>query len=115
MKTPKRYPATMSVYATRDELQQDRARWKRKNRVKQLKRSLEKYKDGTHLRGDVGAAYRILQCLVHPGKKAPLTEWLTFMRELQIVQTRIQDAIANATYFIKVKAEREAKDRKVQE
>lgn len=97
----------MSVYATRDELQQDRARWKRKNRVKQLKRSLEKYKDGTHLRGDVGAAYRILQGLVEPHwLKGSLTEWITFMRELQIVQKRVQDAIANATYFIKVKAER---------
>ena len=90
-------------------------RWKRKNRVKQLKRSLEKYKYGMHLRGDVGAAYRRLQCLVHPGSKATLAEWLTFMRELQHVQTRIQDAIANATYYVKAMAEREAKERKEQE
>ena len=40
MKTPKRYPATMSVYATRDELRQDRARWKRKNRIRQLKATI---------------------------------------------------------------------------
>lgn len=40
MKTPKRYPATMSVYATRDEMRQDRARWRRKNRVAQLKHTI---------------------------------------------------------------------------
>lgn len=34
----------MSVYATRDELRQDRARWKRKNRVKQLKRTIARLK-----------------------------------------------------------------------
>ena len=37
---PKRYPATMSVYATMQELHEDRARWKRKNRVKQLKNTI---------------------------------------------------------------------------
>ena len=30
----------MSVYATRDELRQDRARWKRKNRIRQLKATI---------------------------------------------------------------------------
>ena len=40
MKMPKRYPATMSVYATMQELHEDRARWKRKNRVKQLKNTI---------------------------------------------------------------------------
>lgn len=30
----------MSVYATRDELRQDRARWRRKNRVAQLKHTI---------------------------------------------------------------------------
>jgi hypothetical protein len=44
MKTPKRYPATMSVYATRDELRQDRARWKRKNRIRQLKATIARQK-----------------------------------------------------------------------
>lgn len=37
MKTPKRYPATMSVYASKTELYNDRARWKRKNRIARLK------------------------------------------------------------------------------
>lgn len=40
MKTPKRYPATMSVYATHQDLLNDRARWKRKNRIAQLKRTI---------------------------------------------------------------------------
>lgn len=35
MKTPKRYPATMSVYISSKACFDDRARWKRKNRVKQ--------------------------------------------------------------------------------
>ena len=30
----------MSVYATQDELRQDRARWRRKNRVAQLKHTI---------------------------------------------------------------------------
>ena len=32
----------MSVYATRDELRQDRARWKRKNRIRQLKLTISR-------------------------------------------------------------------------
>lgn len=40
MKTPKRYPATMSVYASKTELYDDRARWKRKNRVARLKNTI---------------------------------------------------------------------------
>lgn len=42
MKTQYRYPATMSVYATIRHLHDDRARWKRKNRIKQLKRTIER-------------------------------------------------------------------------
>lgn len=51
MKTPKRYPATMSVYSTRDELRQDRARWKRKNRIRQLKATIAHLtEENNHLR-----------------------------------------------------------------
>jgi cell division protein FtsB len=32
----------MSVYATRQDLRNDRARWKRKNKIKQLKRTIER-------------------------------------------------------------------------
>lgn len=37
MKTQYRHPATMSVYATIRHLHNDRARWKRKNRIARLK------------------------------------------------------------------------------
>ena len=42
MKTQYRYPATMSGYATIQHLHADRARWKRKNRIKQLKSTIER-------------------------------------------------------------------------
>ena len=112
MKTPKRYPATMSVYATRDELRQDRARWKRKNRIAQLKRSLEKYKHGTHLSGSVAAAYRRLQCVVRPGKNATLAEWANYLHELRRIQEHITDAITNTAIHLAYDAERKVKDRK---
>ena len=62
MKTPKRSPATMSVYATRDELYEDRARWKRKNRVKQLKHTIARLRwENFHMKIDlnipVGISY----------------------------------------------------------
>ena len=114
MKTPKRYPATMSVYATLDELHEDRARWKRKNRVAQLKRSLEKYKYGTHLSGSVAAAYRRLQSLVRPGRHATIAKWANYLQELRIIQERITDAIANAAIVLAYDAERKVKDRKEQ-
>lgn len=47
MKTPKRYPATMSVYATQQNLKNDRARWKRKNKIAQLKRTIARLKSET--------------------------------------------------------------------
>ena len=81
------------------------ARWKRKNRVKQLKRSLKKYKHGTHLYGYVGAAYRRLQGVVKPSMKSPITEWLAYMRELQRVQEHVNHAIANAAVYVAEMAE----------
>ena len=104
----------MSVYATRDELYEDRARWKRKNRVKQLKRSLEKYKHGTHLSGSVAAAYRRLQSLVRPGKHATIAKWANYLHELRIIQERITDAITNTAIHLAYDAERKVKDRKEQ-
>ena len=51
MKTPKRYPATMSVYSSTQELHEDRARWKRKNRLRQLKATIARQKQEIqHLR-----------------------------------------------------------------
>lgn len=87
------------------------ARAKRKNRVKQLKRSLEKYKYGTHLSGSVGAAYRRLQGLNKLGKNATIQQWLHYMRELHRIQEHITCAISNAGIYIAAIAERKA-DRK---
>lgn len=107
MKTPKRHSDTPDLIDKRD-----CARWKRKNRIAQLKRSLEKYKDGAHLYGSVGAAYRRLQGLVKPGKKGTITEWLAYMRELQRVQEYINNAIANTAFYVAEIAEREQQARK---
>lgn len=90
------------------------ARWKRKNRVKQLKRSLEKYKYGTHLSGDVGAAYRRLQSLVRPGKNATIAKWANYLNELRRIQEHITCAIANTAILLAYDAERKEKHRKEQ-
>ena len=98
MKTPKRYPATMSVYATRDELRQDRARWKRKNRVKQLKRSLHRYRDCTNLPFYCHElhAYKRLQELKYPGKKATADDWDIHICILKTIHCHIWQAIRKA-------------------
>lgn len=105
----------MSVYGSKDELYQDRARWKRKNRVAQLKRSLEKYKYGTHLSGSVGAAYRQLQSLVRPGKNATIAKWANYLKELRRIQEHITCAISNAAINLAYDAERKVKYRKEKE
>jgi hypothetical protein len=87
-------------------------RWKRKNRMKQLKRSLEKYKDGTHLSGSVAAAYRRLQRAVRPGKHATITEWAKYLQELRRIQEHITHAISNTAILLAYDAERKVKDRK---
>ena len=90
-------------------------RWRRKNRIAQLKRSLEKYKHGTHLSGTVAAAYRRLQCVVRPGKNATLAEWANYLKELRRIQEHITDAISNTALCLAYDAERKAKGRKDQE
>ena len=109
MKTPKRYPATMSVYATRDELRQDRARWKRKNRVKQLKRSLERYKEGTMLYDhfDLYLAYRWLQRLKKPGKAADSKSWENYIHHLGAIRGVIVYARQEAEKALQKAQERE--------
>lgn len=42
MKTPKRHPATVSMYVSIKELFEDRARWKRKNRTARLKAKISR-------------------------------------------------------------------------
>ena len=122
MKTPKRHYelTTMEHCATervwdRPQEEVSAQRWKRKNRIAQLKRSLEKYKHGTHLSGSVAAAYRRLQCVVRPGENATLAEWATYLHELRRIQEHITDAISNTAIHLAYDAERKVKGRKEQE
>ena len=122
MKTPKRTYTTCfwewgDEFAGRLSSGQQRAyaRWHRKNRVKQLKRSIEKYKYGTHLRGSVGAAYRRLQCLVRPGRHAAITKWAKYFKELRQIQEHITCAITIAAIVLAYDSERKAKERKEQQ
>jgi adenine C2-methylase RlmN of 23S rRNA A2503 and tRNA A37 len=114
MKTPKRYPATMSVYATRDELRQDRARWKRKNRVKQLKQSLHKYKEGTMLPKlmHIRFAYKWIQELKKPKQNAEVICWYTYLSELKAIQDSINRAVEDAATCLGVAIEREERKEK---
>lgn len=89
-------------------------RWHRKNRVKQLKRTIEKYKYGTHLSGEVGEAYRRLQHLVRPGRHAAITEWAKYLKELRLIQERITCAITNTAIVLAYDSERKIKERKEQ-
>ena len=88
------------------------ARWKRKNRIKQLKRSIEKYKYGTHLRGSVLAAYRHLQSLVEPRMNAPISEWVAFIKELQRTQQCLNYGFNYAAGCLAAMAKREAERKK---
>lgn len=91
----------MSVYATRDELRQDRARWKRKNRVKQLKRSLKRYKHGTMLPKleALRSAYTQLQYLRKPKNTEDWTKWDFYLSQLKVLQDNIQRAIIDASMY----------------
>lgn len=117
MKTPKRNYfafAPLDMYVTPGTANKLSTRWRRKNRIAQLKRSLEKYKDGTHLYGSVGAAYRQLQSLVRPGKKATIAKWANYLNELRQIQEHITHAISNTAILLAYDAERKVKDRKEQ-
>lgn len=111
MKTPKRYPATMSVYVTKDELYEDRARWKRKNRVKQLKRSLHRYKHGTNLPFYCHElhAYLLLQALHRPTEKSPVKKWESYVLELSGIIAHLEEARTWAHLAKRRKQEEEAK------
>lgn len=74
------------------------ARWKRKNRIKQLKRSLERYKKGTNLPCYCHElhAYKLLQELKKPGAKATVNNWNFYTQRLLDIQSHIVQAIAQA-------------------
>lgn len=90
------------------------ARWKRKNRVKQLKQSLKRYKHGTNL--DFYShelhAYILLQELKKPDKKASANEWSFYTHRLLDIHEHIMQAIAHASRETGAGWEREEQNRR---
>lgn len=86
------------------------ARWKRKNRIKQLKRSLQKYKKGTmlpELRA-IRIAYKWLQKLKKPKSDAPIPAWLTYMNEIRSIRDLLNNACDDAATCFGAALEKEA-------
>lgn len=122
MKTPKRDYKTPSNQLTQDiesdffedDYNKQEARWKRKNRVKQLKRSLQRYKHGTNL--DFYShelhAYMLLQELKKPDKKADANKWNFYTQRLLDIQSHIMQAIAQASRETGACWEREEQDKR---
>ena len=68
MKTPKRYPASMSVYISSKACYDDRARWKHKNKIKQLKHSIARLRaENTQLRIELAEALTECYNCYHKG------------------------------------------------
>lgn len=105
MKTPKRHYELTTMEHSAGERVWDRPqeevsaqRWKRKNRVAQLKRSLHRYRDCTNLPfycHELHAALR-LQELKYPGKKATADDWDIHIRFLKTIHCHIWQAIHKA-------------------
>ena len=74
------------------------ARWKRKNRVAQLKRSLHKYKEGTMLPKlmHIRYAYKWIQELKKPTPDAEVISWHTYLAELKAIRDSINRAVEDA-------------------
>lgn len=74
------------------------ARWKRKNRIKQLKRTIQKYKDGTmlpelsHLR----IAYKWIQKLKEPKSDSPISAWQSYLNGIRGVRNMLNIACEEA-------------------
>lgn len=104
MKTPKRYMNKPLPMLPEDNVVDDWvieiwcARAKRKNRIAQYKRSLHRYKHGTNLGFYCHEwhAYKRLQDLRKPGKKAKPDDWSRYMKELQQIKLHISHASRNA-------------------
>lgn len=74
------------------------ARAKRKNRTAQLKRSINKYRDGTNLPFYCHElhAYKKLQALKRPGKKATFEDWAFYIHSLKSIHCHVWQAIHQA-------------------
>ena len=114
MKTPKRTPRQHEYYWTdngelRATMQDQATRWKRKNKIKQLKRSLQRYKHGTMLPKlmAIRCAYKRLQELKKPSRKASSISWFDYLAELRTIEQDIIRAIVDAASYYGVALERE--------
>ncbi len=122
MKTPKRrYKAPVNHLA--QDIEPDffesgyntqEARWKRKNKIAQLKQSLRRYKYGTNL--DFYShelhAYILLQELKKPDKKADANKWNFYTQRLLDIQSHIMQAIAQASREAGACWEKEEQDKR---
>lgn len=105
MKTPKR-DYKQPKYAMfdlepdwfEDYYQQQETRWKRKNRIKQLKRTINRYRDCTNLPFYCQElhAYKLLQELRKPSKKATDSDWDFYIKSLRTIQNLLSEAILQA-------------------
>lgn len=116
MKTPKRTPwqhSTQPCLKADGELRctitEQATRWKRKNRVKQLKRTIERYKRGTMLDGqfDLYIAYKWLQRLKMPSKDADSRSWKDYRYKLGAIRGVIVSALMESEELLKKALERE--------
>lgn len=121
MKTPKRHYelTTMEHCATervwdRPQEEVSAQRWKRKNRIAQLKRSLHRYRDCTNLPFYCHElhAYKLLQGLKKPDKKASVNKWNFYTQRLLDIQSHIMQAIAQASREAGACWEREEQNRR---
>lgn len=116
MKTPKRHHelTTMEHISTErvwdhSQEQVNSQRWKRKNRIKQLKRTIQKYKDGTmlpelsHLR----IAYRWLQKLKEPKSGSPISAWQSYLNGIRGVRNMLNIACEDAAVCFGIALEME--------
>lgn len=87
------------------------ARWKRKNRISQLKRSLHRYRDCTKLPFYCHElhAYKLLQELNRPTEKSPVKKWESYVLELSGIIAHLEEARTWAHLAKRRKQEEEAK------
>ena len=101
MKTPKRHYELTTMEHSACERVWDRPqeevsaqRWKRKNRVKQLKRSLHRYRDCTNLPFYCHElhAYKMIQELNRPTEKSPVEKWESYVLDLSEIIAHLEEA-----------------------
>ena len=103
MKTPKRnkgngYEADCYPFDGPNQTAFEHARWHRKNRIAQLKRTINRYRDCTNLPFYCHElhAYKLLQELKKPDDKATVNNWNFYTQRLLDIQSHIMQAIAQA-------------------